>query len=133
MDYVTYQKLLEMSSPENGNFLEHVLLQDYTDRTLIYGYTCDRDTFHIYLEGGEVCGCIYGFKAEEVTPLDLKTLEQCIPNKRVYPHGCDLEFCEMLISRGIYIPFTTFSVQSLLKFEQSGNVYWGRIIGETIC
>ena len=29
-------------------------LKDKSDRTLLYGYTCDRDTWHVYLEDGKI-------------------------------------------------------------------------------
>jgi hypothetical protein len=34
-------------------------LSDRTDRTLLFGYTCDRQTFHVYLKDGEINRIVY--------------------------------------------------------------------------
>lgn len=86
-------------------------LADQSDRTLIYGYTVGRETFHLYLENGTFNRVIYDgdkvFLAGE-TELDTIELMQCVPDKRVYPERCDFEFCRILKSRDVSIPFTTF-------------------------
>lgn len=87
-------------------------LADQSDRTLIYGYTVGRETFHLYLENGTFNRVIYDgdkvFLAGE-TELDVIELMQCVPDKRVYPERCDFEFCRILKSRDVSIPFTTFN------------------------
>ncbi len=86
-------------------------LADQSDRTLIYGYTVGRETFHLYLENGTFNRVIYDgdkvFLAGE-TELDAIELMQCVPDKRVYPERCDFEFCRILKSMDVSIPFTTF-------------------------
>lgn len=86
-------------------------LTDQTDRTLIYGYTVERLSFHLYLENGAFHRVIYDgdkvFLAGE-TGVESLSLTQCVPDKRVYPERCDFEFCRILKSRDVSIPFTTF-------------------------
>lgn len=89
-----------------------VMLENRTPRTLIYGYTADRNTFHIYLDAdGMLHRVIYDGDeflldhADEsrLIPLDF------VPDKRVYPECCDLEFCRMLMHTGVDIPFTGYN------------------------
>lgn len=92
-------------------WIEASELTDQTDRTLIYGYTVGRETFHLYLENGAFNRVIYDgdkvFLAGE-TGVESLALAQCVPDKRVYPERCDFEFCRLLKSRDVSIPFTTF-------------------------
>ena len=89
------------------------MLENQTPRTLLYGYTCERDTFHIYLtDAGMIVRVIYdhygmllGMLTEADTPL---LVTQCIPDKRVYAHHSDFEFCALLHKAGVSIPFTTY-------------------------
>lgn len=88
-------------------------LENKTDRTLIYGYTTDRDTFHLYLDNGNFVVVTYGYPNKLIsyfTTNDGKIRPcNCIPNKRVYPAMCDYEFCKILDSmKDITIPFTTY-------------------------
>lgn len=79
-------------------------------KTLIWGYTAERDSFHVYLFDRKIHVYCY--------MLDLKTIyyaaatevriEDCLPNKRIYPEACDYEFCRRLKERGVYLPFTTW-------------------------
>lgn len=87
-------------------------------RTLLYGYTCDRETFHVYsFFSGEIYIHVYrniGGKAETVRLYDvssegLQSLQDLIPNKRLYPQYCDGEFCTYLKERGVTLPFTTWA------------------------
>lgn len=87
-------------------------LKDKTPRTLIYGYTAERHTFHTYLEGDEIHVVVYGFENDLIyyrTSASGLTHEDCVPRKRIYPEACDYEFCEILKSRGVYLPFTTWT------------------------
>lgn len=93
-------------------------LANKAPRTLIYGYTCDRDTFHVYLdERGVLNRVIYnsdGFllsHADESTPL---AAYEYSPEKRAYPEACDLAFCGLLKQAGVEIPFTTFNESRVL-------------------
>ncbi|WP_315768520.1 MULTISPECIES: hypothetical protein [unclassified Bradyrhizobium] len=84
---------------------------DGHDRTLLYGYDSDANTWHVYQANGELHRVIYigsnpspesHDNGPEMIPAAL------IPNKRLYPEACDFDFCLKLASLGVYLPFTTY-------------------------
>lgn len=46
--------------------------------------------------------------AVEMREVTAKYCSDYIPNKRVYPGKCDLEFCGLLMMKGFRIPFTFY-------------------------
>lgn len=118
-----FNKLKEMNA---CNLITAEQLTSRIDRTLLYGYTCDRRTFHVYLKDGEIYAIVYDMPFEEQTPRALSSIcvnsnQDYIPDKRVYPAKSDYEFCSLLISRGVDIPFTFF------EDEVEGKVYYGYV------
>lgn len=96
-------------------------LSDQTDRTLLYGYNCDRDTWHVYLEGGKIHSVIYTYDGEP-TELTIRSNFDYVPDKRLYPARCDYEFCELLKKNDVPLPFTTFEEVKLK------GTYYGEIL-----
>lgn len=86
-------------------------LQDKSDRTLIWGYTCDRDSFHVYLKDEKLFAVTYKFGGDILNLVEGTHIPavSALPDKRVYPEACDLEFCNLLLSKGAEPPFTTFN------------------------
>ena len=83
-------------------------LIDTSDRVLILGYNIERDTFKIELKDKKFIKTIHKYGMDSTKhPIDFN--EDFVPSKRVYPEESDFEFCQLLISRGVYIPFTTFT------------------------
>lgn len=87
-------------------------LNDKSDRTLLYGYTCMRRTWHVYLKDKEIHIVKYRHDYERDIPMDLveiepKCNEDYIPDKRLYPSACDFEFCMMLKAQNCDLPFTS--------------------------
>lgn len=82
-------------------------LENQENRTLLYGYDCERDTWHTYLKDGEIITVIYPHKSN-VRRFDVQENEHFVPNKRLYPESCDYEFCKLLKESGVYLPFTTY-------------------------
>jgi hypothetical protein len=82
-------------------------LKNQEDRTLLYGYTCERDTWHVYLYDGVIHVVKYGYK-EPLVEMHPATNEAFVPDKRLYPERCDFEFCKLLADYDVYLPFTTF-------------------------
>ena len=89
-------------------------LIDKTPRTLIWGFTCSRNSFHIYLDSDGIIhkvvysypdNIIYHFSTEDI---GIKP-EDCSPDKRIYPEASDMEFCECLKNLDIHLSFTTFN------------------------
>jgi hypothetical protein len=87
-------------------------------RTLLYGYTCDRETHHVFQDDmGGIRLYVYrnnfGTPETPVRMVDVSnegvaTLDELIPNKRLYPQHCDHDFCLYLKERGVHLPFTTW-------------------------
>lgn len=88
-------------------------LNDQQDRTLLYGYTTDRNTHHVYLKDGTLHLLVYRYGTHEKIVLRHEAgelpMHSLVPNKRLYPEKCDHAFCSFLQDEGIYLPFTTFS------------------------
>lgn len=87
-------------------------MKDLKNRTLIYGYDCDRNSFHLYLK--DKMFCLLRYSSTNIISYQKGYFllpNNCIPNKRVYPESCDFEFCELLNDYGISIPFTIFNTQ----------------------
>lgn len=105
MDAVEF-KMLEIGMfEEEINILSVEDLKNKDDRTLLYGFTCDRDTWHVYLKSGKIFCVKYPYKG---TPslVSICKNEDFVPNKRLYPERCDFEFCKLLKEKGINLPFT---------------------------
>ena len=68
------------------------------EHTLLYGYTCNRETWHVYWKGDLIHVLVHDHagkvlehaKAAEWTPSAL------VPDKRVYPESTDPAFARML-------------------------------------
>lgn len=90
------------------------------DRTLLYGYTCARDTFHLYMKDEKICVYIYEYnkstvffeESEKFTDLSL-----LVPDKRVYPESSDIEAVELLLKIGVNIPFTVYDKERYLRVK----------------
>ena len=89
------------------------------DRTLLYGYTCDRETFHVYMKNQNIHVVIYKsvydentegkFKVVNMREVDVQSNNDFVPNKRLYPERCDYYFCRLLKNHDVYLPFTTWT------------------------
>lgn len=109
------------------NIISVSCLKNHTDRTLLYGYTCDRKTWHIYLKDGLIHLNCYGKSwdnrpdfYENYLAIDLNDVN-IIPDKRLYPFCCDYEFVKLLKSKGIDMTFTTWE-------EREPRPYYGEIV-----
>ena len=94
------------------------------ERTLLYGYTCSRKTFHVYLKNGKITVVKYNNNytngVENVYPENMKEIEitnNCdfVPDKRLYPEACDYEFCVLLKRRGVNLPFIAMNPERNIK------------------
>lgn len=98
-------------------------------RTLLYGYTCDKKTFHVYCYfSGDIHihvyqpGCPGTFntiRSVAVSDDGIQSLQDLIPDKRLYPQYCDAEFCTWLKERGVNLPFTTWA-----EPDERGDKYY---------
>lgn len=92
------------------------LLQDKTDRTLIWGYTPDRHSFHVYLQDATIIRLVYPLDGNPDVQVGADFLpDTLVPSKRVYPDASDGEFCRILQEHGVHIPFTEFRTDRAAK------------------
>lgn len=119
-------KLEEFKNLQNVNILLTAKdLINHTPRTLLYGYDIYRNTVHTYLDDNlRIITLKYGYK-ERPTCLFLTNNHEYVPSKRLYPERCDMEFCKLLISLGINLPFTTFNEE--FDCEKEGP-FFGEIL-----
>lgn len=90
---------------------------DGTTKTLLYGYTTDRDTHHVYQEAGELHLLVYN---RDQQLLDHRhghdlPIDGITPNKRLYPESCDFDFCLQLKELGVNLPFTNYDPERAEK------------------
>lgn len=97
------------------------------DRTLLYGYTCERKSFHVYMRKRVIHTVIYESTYNDGVqiPIDMKEIEvknngDFIPDKRLYPELCDYTFCRILKAIGYELPFTTWMG---MKEDQEKDFY----------
>lgn len=87
-------------------------LKDQTPRTLLYGWICSGDTWHVYIDyntegDAEIhTVCYYG---DNMAEIDVKYNAMFVPDKRLYPEYCDYEFCSLLLKHGEHLPFTSYN------------------------
>lgn len=99
-------------------------LDNQGPRTLLYGYTAERQTFHVYLDGEMIHRFIYTpdydnprgapefghWHEQNVNSVEYDARftwdegEDLVPNKRLYPNHCDYEFASFMKSNGFYLP-----------------------------
>jgi hypothetical protein len=118
-------KTLTTSSPAKNAVITADQLLNRMPRTLIYGYTLERHTFHVYLGLDEAIHVLV-YKDVSDDPetgaaryliLDhagpggrqLESNREFLPSKRAYPESCDFEFCKVLRGVELYPSFTTFT------------------------
>lgn len=141
MNHEQFKQL--QAAPHETNLLGIDDLANRTPRTLIFGYTVDRDTFHVYL-GAD--GLIHILLYSELwAPEDsnddrprflilshtvgenggVTDNARFTPSKRIYPESCDLEFCQVLRRYSVNLPFTTYSENSDAKRLERFGGYAG--------
>jgi hypothetical protein len=105
-----------------GSAIESVSIADLdnlTNRTLLYGYTCKRETWHVFLFEREIHRLVYDETETPDRPVIVtrdhavtwRRSKDLIPDKRLYSEACDFEFCALLKKRGLILPFTKFSAK----------------------
>ena len=96
-------------------------LKDKSDRTLLYGYTCERDTWHVYIKDGIIHTAIYKCK-ESLIERRVNDNFDYVPDKRLYPECCDYEFCTLLNEKGVNLPFTTWQDRKEVNYHEPKGI-----------
>ena len=96
-------------------------LTDKTPRTLLYGYTGNRDSWHVYFDGIDIITVIYGY---DMIPRKISVIDNSdyVPDKRLYPECCDYEFSKLLLQKSCNLPFTTEN------FDREQKQFYGEIL-----
>ncbi len=92
------------------------------ERTLIWGYTLERNSFHVYVANGMLHRVIYDFKDNVIDSISGETLDTFLlkPSKRAYPEACELEFSLLMRLKGVELSFTTFNP------ERPASLFYGK-------
>lgn len=108
MNFDELEQLREVRTEPTHIYVDNV---PGADRTLLYGYTCDRRSFHIFKLSGELHRVIYDHNETvyEHTWGDRLVARDCIPDKRVYPESTDFIFAKLLKRREVNPTFLPFS------------------------
>lgn len=81
--------------------------RNYEDRTLVYGYDCDRNTVHVYLRDQVVHKVVYsGLTIPQEAQTVFNDPQDLVPNKRLYAETCDYDFCLFLAKKHVNMAFT---------------------------
>ena len=128
MNKIEYEHL-KNSDMGNNKIIDSECLVDKKDRTLLYGYTCNKETWHVYIKDEQIHIVVYDFewddKLKKHKPSKLREIipfSNCdfIPNKRLYPETCDFEFCKLLLEYlnqdYTCLPFTAWQEREELCF-----------------
>ncbi|MFE9424366.1 hypothetical protein ACFYNO_15510 [Kitasatospora sp. NPDC006697] len=81
------------------------------DRTLAYGYTTQRVSWHCYLHSGNIHVLSYSGPTGAVVSHHARPswdVAELTPGKRVYPESVDAGFARLLLERGQELPFARF-------------------------
>lgn len=126
MDIETFDEYKNSDTPPG----QTMIMVAGPDRTLAYGYTCERDTFHVYLLDGVIHRLIAkrDGRVLDVEWYDGRTApcEALRPDKRVYPQYTDATFAVQMRALGFPLPFTTWSEPKHDPFEdrRHDNYQW---------
>ena len=117
---------LELTKEEKLKVITVSDLINKKDRTLLYGYTCTRETFHVYLKTMKIHVVIYQnyygcgiAKPKNMREIIVESNIDYIPDKRLYPEACDFEFCKLLKEKDFHLPFTNFNN------DRETNIFYG--------
>lgn len=131
MNKKEYDKLIELKSGQIP-VVQIFNLNNKADRTLLYGYTCDKDTFHVYIKNMKIHIITYttdfrNNKPDFIKEILIKSNNDYILNKRLYPETCDYEFCEILKQIGYNLPFT------LWNYDRPISQFYGFTLEDRKC
>lgn len=124
------EEFMELNKFEPDELITAESLTNQADRTLIYGYTCERDTFHVYLKEGEIHTIVYN--GENVRVIDVCVNRQYLPDKRIYAYACDYEFCRKLKEAGCTLFFTAENYENSGYWKRSEELQKGQYYARTL-
>lgn len=138
MNYNEYEDIIK---PEFAKSIYISDLKNKKSRTLLYGYTDDRYSWHLYLNKDKNFKFImyssdYSWNNDTSAIVSILNFEHIITNvqnltarvKRLYPESCDYEFCVLAKQNGMPLNFVHFDVK---RQDQVNRLqYHGKLIPE---
>lgn len=110
----------------------HVDAIGTSPRTLVYGYTLDRDTFHAYVFDGEIHVVTYQGHYDDSPAHVVRHLhgtqvafDALVPSKRAYPNRTDYGFAVTMRAAGFPLSFTTWDPEPQRCLD---DPYWGLVL-----
>jgi hypothetical protein len=92
------------------------------DRTLLYGYTVERTTWHVYLKDGLIHRIEYRSDAKGPYMVGVChgvqkawAPRRLLPDKRAYPERTDYQFARLCRDAGCRIEFTTYDADRVVQ------------------
>ena len=131
MNVIEYNKLYEPREIEKVlisiNDLPRIDGELYSG-TLLYGYTIDRETFHVYAKDGILHAITYDVNKKVVKHVQGKEIEtlECRPSKRAYGDDTQYFFVKMLFDLGE--KFTVLKPAESNVLEMGGFVERGLVL-----
>ena len=132
MEKEWFDKLNQYGFEKANIIYAHDLRPYVYNKTLLYGYTCERDTFHVYIKNEQIYTVVYQneYYRGVIKPINMRQVKinsnrDYIPDKRLYPERCDYNFCKLLKERGVHLPFTTWTDPVEIDLEDSRYPYYG--------
>lgn len=116
-----YDRLKQLKDTKVKVIDKEFLMPFLADRTLLYGYTCERDTWHVYIKDTVIHKVIYKYGKDPVE-YQINDNYDFIPDKRLYPEACDYQFCRIMQRLGYELPFTSWNN------DREEKQYYGEIL-----
>lgn len=98
---ITQTLLMKAKNHVEPEAYVHADRVDGADRTLLFGYDCDRNTHHVYLRDGHIHLVRYtgGYPGRQANVIEHHSWKKApvtllVPNKRLYPESCDYDFAD---------------------------------------
>lgn len=103
----TEYEILNLTNPDFQNITISDLPKGY-EGTLVYGYTLERDTFHLYVKDGQFIRLIYTC-SDRIIRCNISNflpVEDCVPTKRVYRQESQFFFLQFIKKLGAVFSIT---------------------------
>lgn len=106
MNELEYQQYRSENAEIQGDYLT-VDEIGRRERTLAYGYDTERNTWHAYIKDSKIHVLLTNHEGHALVynSAESMPIEAMRPNKRVYPDTVDLDFAQIMRTRGYELPF----------------------------
>jgi hypothetical protein len=103
-NYLTEKEFLELiAEVPSSPIIEISDFEDQTERTLLYGYTLERETVHVYMKNGLIHKVVYTpSRMVDATVVSIESKKEwyaqdLVPSEKAYPESTDSEFASLML------------------------------------